>query len=290
VRARRPDAVLVGYLGNFDVALVRALVRPTPVVLDFLIAGASTAVDRGERGAVKQRALRMLDEWALRHADMIMIDTEEQAQALPARHAGRAVVVAVGADDRWFAAGRDRAPTGSGRMSVVFYGLFTPLQGVAVIAAALRELDGLVDATLIGSGQDDPIAAPLLAGVPGVVRVPWIRPDELPSVVAEHDVCLGIFGSTAKAGRVVPNKVYQGAAAGCAIVTSDTPPQRRLLGDAALLVPPGDPGALAAALRRLATDPALRVAQASAARALAEDRFSAERVVEPLAAALERVL
>jgi glycosyltransferase involved in cell wall biosynthesis len=42
--------------------------------------------------------------------------------------------------------------------------------------------------------------------------------------------------------------VFQGAAAGCAIVTSDIPPQRRALGDAALLVPPGDPAALAAAL------------------------------------------
>ena len=51
--------------------------------------------------------------------------------------------------------------------------------------------------------------------------------------MADHDVCLGIFGTGAKAPRVVPNKVFQGAAAGCAIVTSDTAPQRRVLGDAA---------------------------------------------------------
>ena len=71
----------------------------------------------------------------------------------------------------------------------------------------------------------------------------------LPALVAGHDVCLGIFGTGDKALRVVPNKVFQGAAAGCAIVTSDTAPQRRALGDAAVLVPPGDPEALAAALR-----------------------------------------
>ena len=64
---------------------------------------------------------------------------------------------------------------------------------------------------------------------------------ELPALVAGHDVCLGIFGSAAKAARVVPNKVFQGAAAGCALVTSDTPPQRRVLDGAAVLVPPGDP-------------------------------------------------
>jgi glycosyltransferase involved in cell wall biosynthesis len=53
---------------------------------------------------------------------------------------------------------------------------------------------------------------------------------------------------------VVPNKVFQGMAAGCVVVTSDTAPQRRMLGDAAVLVPPGDPAALADALRALAGD------------------------------------
>ena len=45
-------------------------------------------------------------------------------------------------------------------------------------------------------------------------------------MVASHDVCLGIFGDTDKALSVVPTKVYQGAAAGCAVVTSDTAPHR----------------------------------------------------------------
>jgi glycosyltransferase involved in cell wall biosynthesis len=82
-------------------------------------------------------------------------------------------------------------------------------------------------------------------------------------------VCLGIFGVTPKALRVVPNKVFQGAAAGCAIVTSDTGPQRSALGAAAEFVPPGDPVALADALRRLADDGErlARLRRASAERA-----------------------
>jgi glycosyltransferase involved in cell wall biosynthesis len=67
-------------------------------------------------------------------------------------------------------------------------------------------------------------------------------------------VSLGIFGTTSKARHVVPTKIFQGGAAGCAIVTSDTPPQRAALGDAAVFVPPGDAPALATALRQLATD------------------------------------
>jgi glycosyltransferase involved in cell wall biosynthesis len=81
---------------------------------------------------------------------------------------------------------------------------------------------------------------------------------------------------------VVPNKVFQGAAAGCAIVTSDTAPQRRALGDGAVYVPPGDAAALAEALRHLAEDRA----ELSAARKRAHDavleRFGCAAVVEPL--------
>ncbi|WP_052436204.1 hypothetical protein [Georgenia sp. SUBG003] len=45
--AARPDAVLVGYLGHFDVILARVLFPRTTLVLDHLIFAASTAADRG---------------------------------------------------------------------------------------------------------------------------------------------------------------------------------------------------------------------------------------------------
>jgi glycosyltransferase involved in cell wall biosynthesis len=85
---------------------------------------------------------------------------------------------------------------------------------------------------------------------------------------------------------VVPNKVFQGAAAGCAIVTSDTPPQRRLLGDAAVLVPPGDARALADAIERLAGDPELAEGLAIRARSRAEAAFDPLVVTAPLVRAL----
>ena len=84
----------------------------------------------------------------------------------------------------------------------------------------------------------------------------------------------------------MPNKVYQGAAAGCAIVTSDTKPQRRALGDAALYVPPGDADALADALRGLARRPDELAAYRAAAHARADEAFRPEVVVAPL---LERL-
>lgn len=289
-RPPRPDAVLVGYLGHFDVPVIRLLTRRRPVVLDYLISGAGTATDRGAGGGWRHRLLSALDRMALRCADVVMVDTEEHAEVLPPAVRPRAVVVPVGADQRWFDAGAERAPAGSdGALSVVFYGLLTPLQGVPVIAEALRLLDGAVRATVIGTGQDEAEVDRLLCDVPGVTRLPWVAADDLPALVAQHDVCLGIFGTGDKARRVVPNKAYQGAAAGCVVVTSDTVPQRRTFGADAVLVPPGDPQALADALRSLAADLPRTADLALRSRATAVRDFSAAGVVRPLASRIREL-
>lgn len=287
LRGPRPDAVLVGYLGHFDVGLVRALTRRSPVILDHLISGADTARDRGALGPLVQGALRLLDKSALRCADVVLVDTEEHLNLLPDRFQPRALVIPVGADRRWSRAARVSArslPADSGspsRLSVVFFGMFTPLQGTAVIAAALKELAGEVTATLVGTGQDWQEARDILGDTPGVSWVPWVAPDDLPDLVAAHEVCLGIFGTGDKARRVVPNKVYQGAAAGCVVVTSDTPAQRRALGDDAVFVPAGDAPALASALRDLAEHPEQRDHLMARAATIGE-KFSPGAVVAPL--------
>ncbi len=119
----------------------------------------------------------------------------------------------------------------------------------------------------------------------------WVVPAELPALVASHEVCLGIFSAQGKGTRVVPNKVYQGAAAGCVVVTSDTPPQRRALAGpapAAVLVPPGDAPALAAALVALAADPQRVLDLRLAAWELARRAFTGSAVVQPLLSHLSR--
>lgn len=286
-RQPRPDLVLVGYMGHFDVRLARRLFRSTPIVLDHLIGASDTARDRQLSGGIRQVLLRAIDRGALRSADLIVVDTEEHFSALPSEHRERAVIVPVGAPSMWFdaaaeavesAQGSDRAP-----LRVLFFGLYTPLQGTPVIGHALARLAGApVEATMVGKGQDGPETRRAAAANSAVRWLDWVAPHELPALAARHDVCLGIFGTGAKARRVVPNKVFQGAAAGCAIVTSDTAPQRRLLGDAAVFVPAGDANALAAALLRLAEDRAALRSARAAARRLASGSFTAAQVVEPL--------
>jgi glycosyltransferase involved in cell wall biosynthesis len=109
--------------------------------------------------------------------------------------------------------------------------------------------------------------------------------------LAAAHVCLGVFGTSGKATRVVPNKVWQGMAAGRPVVSAGTPGAREVLRDGrdALLVPAGDPQALAAALRRLGGDPALRARLGEAARRTYVERGTPRVVAEALLSALARL-
>lgn len=284
------DAVLVGYLGHFDVHLARLVFPDTPVALDHLIFAAGTAKDRGQESRVISAALQLVDRRAMAAATVIIVDTPEHQQRVPAELADRTVVCPVGADSSWFqaAARQHRVAASATPLRVVFFGLFTPLQGTAIIGEALSLVsDEPIQATMIGTGQDLAEARRAADAAIDTDWVDWVPTQELPDVVASHDVALGIFGTTVKAAEVVPNKVFQSAAAGCALITSDTMPQRRTLGDAAELIPAGSATALADAMRRLAVDPELLNRRRAQARELAETTFSPAAVSTPL---LEKLL
>jgi len=286
-RARKighADVVVVGYMGQFDVHLARLLWPRVPIVLDHLVPAGEAAVDRkcGNRHVI--RLLRLLDWAATRTADVVCVDTEEHL-ALAGRRGG--VVARVGAPNAWFAPPQEHlAP-----LKAVFFGSFTPLQGAPVIAAAAKLLEGTnISFTIVGRGQDWDAAREAAAGAANVTWIDWIEPDLLPAAVAEHDICLGIFGTGTKALSVVPTKVFQGAAAGTAIVTSDSHPQREALGSAAVFVQPGDPQALAQTLAALAADRARVDSLRHAAFERATLSFRSASVVEPLTASLELAL
>lgn len=282
-RSAPVDAVVVGYLGHFDVLLARALFRRVPVVLDMLIFAADTARDRGVHGGLKLRLLDTLDRVAVRAADLVAVDTPEHLDLLRPADRAKAVVAPVGAPRAWLAAGRDEHAPHRAPLRAVFFGLFTPLQGAPTIGAALSLLaEDDIDATMIGTGQELASTRELAAGNARVRWLDWVDAADLPALIAAQDVCLGIFGTTPKAQRVVPNKVFQGAAAGCAVLTSDTEPQRRALGDAAVFVPAGDPAALAAALRELAADPVRTARLRDDARRLACASFEPAAVTVAL--------
>ena len=281
----RPDVVVVGYMGHLDVHLARRLFPRSVIVLDHLIGLGDTAADRrlGGRRRV-DAALAAVDRAALTAADLVLVDTEEHRDHLVAG-AGEAIVVRVGAPVEYFCARREPRERSGEPLQVIFYGLYTPLQGAVTICEAIGLLaaEPRIQFLMVGSGQDKDAAMAAAGASTTVTWTDWVDPHDLPGVLAAHDVCLGIFGTSPKAQRVVPNKVYQGAAAGLAIVTSDTPCQRQALDQAAVFVPPGDPAALADALRALAAEPGRVGELKREVCRLADSEFSPAACVAPLA-------
>ncbi len=282
----RPDVVIVGYLGAFDVHLARVRFR-CPVVLDQLATLGGTVQDRRLNEKVWLTSLlERADRLAARSASVVMVDTAEQLESIPDNQSGKGLIVSVGAGYEWFA---DAPGLAGESLRVVFFGLYTPLQGTTFIGEAIRLVPCRVpvEFTLIGSGQDLESTRAIIGEDERVTWIDWIDAELLTSEVRSHDVCLGIFGTSQKSQRVVPNKVYQGSAAGCAIITSDTGPQRRALGDAAIYVQPGDSNALADAIVKLSEDRALLASLRESSLNSARTRFSPERVVTDLVSRIE---
>ena len=250
--AERFDAVLVGYPGHADLPAARRAARGAPVVFSPLVSLFDTLVeDRGRfgRGSVAARVLRSVDRLALRAADLVVADTEAHADYLAALGdipRTRVAVALVGAEERLF------RPPWAPSEPPLFVGKLIPLHGLETILEAARRAPEL-RLRVAGSGQ----LAPLLELRPANVEwTRWIPYERLPAELRAAACALGIFGTSAKAARVIPNKAFQALACGTPLVTADTPAARELLvdGESALLVTPGDPDALADALRRFATD------------------------------------
>ena len=253
-RRERFDAVIVGYPGHFDLPAARRIARGRPVIFNPLVSLYETLVeDRGRFASCSPAAgvLRQVDRLALRRADLVVADTAENARHLAALGklaAERLAVCFVGAEERLFRPGRQPAQ----EFHALFVGKLIPLHGLETILAAAR-LAPELRFRVVGSGQLDA----MMAGRPSNVEwVEWVEYEQLPGEIQRSGCALGIFGSSPKTARVIPNKAFQALACGTPLVTADTPAARELLvdGESALLVPAADPEALAAAVRRLARD------------------------------------
>ena len=252
--ANGSDAVIVGYPGHIDMPAARRVAGDRPIVFNPLVSLEDTMVD--DRGLVsaaslRARVLRRIDRHAFRAADLVVADTSAHAAYFGSRFdlaPERLQVCYVGAEDRLFRPG-ERSPDD---FTVLFVGKLIPLHGIeTILAAAALSLE--IPFLVVGSGQLDAVLA---NAPPNVRHEPWVDYELLPQLYRSAGCALGIFGTSDKAARVIPNKAFHALATATPLITSDTRAQRELLEDGrdALLVPPGNPEALAFAVRRLASD------------------------------------
>jgi len=258
------DVVLVGYMGHLDVLIIFlfARLRHVPVVWDAFLSLYDTMVqDRKlvRSGHLIARLLYLWEWLACRAADLVILDTEAHADyfrrhfRLPQHHVGATFV---GAETELFPSAPSnlivsKSKDNPAALKILFYGQFIPLHGIeTIIQAAIRLKNVPIDWMIIGKGQEAHKIRNLLAKhpLPKLTWLPWAEYEKLVEYIHHADVCLGIFGDSGKANRVIPNKVFQIIAAGKPLITRDSSAIREFLHDdmpGIFLVPPADPQALA---------------------------------------------
>jgi len=293
------DVVLVPEFRHKDVPLARALAGRRRLVFDPLVSRWDTLVADWRlhgAGGAQARWNRAIDRWSLRLPDLVLCDTWAHGRLFESLGARRERLrrVPVGAEDAFFAV---PPPPADGPVRILYAGGFLPLHGVRHVIEALAALEARAaslppfEAVLAGRGIEH-AAARDLAAARGLARVTFLgrtRLEELPALLAGAHVVLGAFGAGEKAGRVVPHKVWQGLAAGRAVVTGDGAGTREWFepGVHLLAVPRGDAAALAETLAAAVADAALRARLGAAARTRARETGSTEAVGRALLEALE---
>ncbi len=281
-----------------DVFLARAVAGlfSKRIVFDPLASRYETKVldwQRKPEGSLAAWWNRLIDRLAFRTSDLVLADTEAHKKYYCREfrvNPWRVEVVPVGFDDCVFTQSlARRRKIAGGRKSpftVLFFGSFLPLHGVATAVEAAFHVwkkDRSVRFKFIGSGQTYPRARKMASelGLTNVSFEGWMSQAALAEKIAtEADICLGIFGRTEKASRVVPHKIFQAMALGKPVITGRTPAVREFFthGVNICLCPAGDPGSLAEAILELREDEPLRDGIARRGYELVWQKFAPQRL------------
>ena len=242
----------------------------------------------------KLRRLARREESVWQSADGYITITRSLADEMTTRHGPRARLAIVPDGVRL----PQRPPSIIPEHPLVAYaGHLYAWKGVDVLLEALAQLPG-VKGLIVGGHAAEPDLGRVRqrAGELGLAdRVTFTGLVE-PVRVAEHLARASILvlpnpASAISTSFTSPLKLFEYMAAGRAIVASDLPSIREVLtdGENALLVAPGDPAGVAAAIRRLIGDRALSEGLASAAFQAAGEYTWAKRA-ERLEALFEQVV
>ena len=231
---KKCNTVLVCFPGHYLVPLAWLLTRypRKKLVFDAFISLWDTLVDdrkKYSRWHPMAWFLYAVDWISCHMADEILIDTEAHKQffvekfRLPEKKIR--VIYLETREDIFFP--RTTLPQHAS-FEILFFGSYIPLQGIEHIVTAAGILESIapgIHFTLIGSGQTRYAIEQLIRkkNIKNIALENRIPMTELANRIRQCNLCLGIFGTSNKAGRVIPHKVYDAVACAVPVLTADTP-------------------------------------------------------------------
>lgn len=293
-----PDAVWVPAFRQKEFFSARRYAdkHSIPLIFDPLISAWDKVVfERKKFPETHPKALKLLhwEQSMFSSADLVIADTVPHAEFFIetlSASPDKTFVIPVGAEEALFTAQpfhNRHTP-----LEIFFFGSFINLQGPEVIVEAAIQVPE-AQWTLLGHGPLCKVCQTLGAGHKHIHFEDWLPYEKLPERIGKADVLLGIFGSSPKAGRVIPNKVYQALASGRPLITrASTAYPAEINGQVnrgISFVPGGDPQALADAVRKMIDNPDQLSVFANKARQTYDTFFSETRIGETLTSALGRL-
>ncbi len=263
-RLGRPDLVWVPCFRQRDLAAASRWAKrhSVPLLFDPLISAYDKQVFERKKYPVGSSQARRLHRWEqvlFNGADIVLADTQAHADYFYEEFGvkpDRIKVVYVGAETPLFHPAPMPDHADGSPLEVLFYGSFIELQAPQIIVEAARRYEGSpVRWTLLGKGPLRAECERLARGQDNIRFEAPVPYAQLPARIHQADILLGVFDAGAKAGRVIPNKVFQSLACGRPVVTRRSaayPATCRDNGERGLFwVEPGDPDALAQAVAKL---------------------------------------
>lgn len=225
------DVILVSEMSHASMPIAYLVSRlfDKLLIFDPLISAYDTIVEDRKlikKGGLLSRVVFFLDKLCLKTADFILADTEihrkyfSETFEIPMDKIGKVIV---GADTKYYYPEKKEVAKVKDEFNVLFQGTFIPLHGIKYIIEAadlLRDRTN-IRFTIIGEGQEkqEILKISNKLNLTNVSFLPLMSQGLLREKINQSDICLGIFGETVKAKRVIPNKVYQYLACGKPIIT-----------------------------------------------------------------------
>jgi glycosyltransferase involved in cell wall biosynthesis len=156
----------------------------------------------------------------------------------------------------------------SRRTQVLFAGEIGRRKGVDTLVEAWRRLRPNIGFSLLLVGP--PVDRALIASLPEGASYGGVLDADAMTTALEES-CLAVLPSRAEA---MPMFILEAIAAGVPVIGTDVGAVASVVGDAGVIVPAGDPDALADALDRVLSDPSRLEALGAAAQQRAVERFA----------------